>query len=68
MKEDIDYEQLYYDEVYENRKLKNRIVELENEIQDLNICRTKKNIDLQKYIMLQIGRRNNGKTSTKKKI
>ena len=54
MKEDIDYEQLYYDEVYENRKLKNRIVELENEIQDLNICRTKKNIDLQKYIMLQI--------------
>ncbi len=68
MKEDIDYEQLYYDEVYENRKLKNRIVELENEIQDLNICRTKKNIDLQKYIMLQIERRNNGQTSTKKKI
>lgn len=68
MKEDIDYEQLYYDEVYENRKLKNRIVELENEIQDLNICRTKKNIDLQKYIMLQMGRRNDGKTSTKKKI
>lgn len=68
MKEDIDYEQLYYDEVYENRKLKNRIVELENEIQDLNICRTKKNIDLQKYIMLQIERRKNGQTSTKKKI
>nr|DAM85451.1 MAG TPA: hypothetical protein [Caudoviricetes sp.] len=68
MKKDIDYEQLYYDEVYKNRKLQNRIVELENEIQDLNICRTKKNIDLQKYIMLQIGRRNNGKTSTKKKI
>ena len=67
MKEDIDYEQLYYDEVYENRKLKNRIVELENEIQDLNICRTKKNIDLQKYIMLQMGRRDNGKTSSKKK-
>lgn len=62
MKEDIDYEQLYYDEVYENRKLKNRIVELENEIQDLNICRTKKNIDLQKYIMLQIERRNNEKS------
>lgn len=68
MKKDIDYEQLYYDEVYKNRKLQNRIVELENEIQDLNICRTKKNIDLQKYIMLQIGRRNNGKTSTKKKV
>lgn len=68
MKKDIDYEQLYYDEVYKNRKLQNRIVELENEIQDLNICRTKKNIDLQKYIMLQVGRRNNGQTSTKKKI
>ena len=68
MKEDIDYEQLYYDALYENRKLKNRIVELENEIQDLNICRTKKNINLQKYIMLQVERRNNGQTSTKKKI
>lgn len=68
MKEDIDYEQLYYDEVYKNRKLQNRIVKLENEIQDLNICRTKKNIDLQKYIMLQVERRSNGKTSTKKKI
>ncbi len=65
--ENKDYEQLYYDEVYENRKLKNRITELENEIQDLNICRTKKNIDLQKYIMLQMGRRDNGKTSSKKK-
>ena len=64
--ENKDYEQLYYDEVYENRKLKNRIIELENEIQDLNICRTKKNINLQKYIMLQMGRRNNGETSTKK--
>lgn len=64
--ENKDYEQLYYDEVYENRKLKNRITELENEIQDLNICRTKKNIDLQKYIMLQMGRRDNGKTSSKK--
>ena len=68
MKEDIDYEQLYYDEVYKNRKLQNRIVELENEIQDLNICRTKKNIDLQKSIMLQVERRSNGNTSTKKKI
>ncbi len=68
MKEDIDYEQLYYDAIYENRQLKNRIIELENEIQDLNICRTKKNIDLQKYIVLQMGRRNNGETSTKKKI
>ena len=68
MEKDVDYEQLYYDELYENKKLKNRIKELENEIQDLNICRTKRNIDLQKYIMLQRERRKNGKTSTKKKI
>lgn len=68
MKEEIDYEQLYYDAIYENRKLKNRIIELENEIQDLNICRTKRNIDLQKYILVQMERRKNGKTSTKKKI
>ena len=66
MKEEIDYEQLYYDAIYENRKLKNRITELENEIQDLNICRTKRNIDLQKYILVQMERRKNGKTSTKK--
>lgn len=68
MKKNIDYEQLYYDEIYENRKLKNKITELENEIQDLNICRTKRNVDLQKYILLQIGRRKSGETSTKKKI
>ena len=68
MEKDVDYEQLYYDELYENKKLKNRIKELENEIQDLNICRTKRNIDLQKYNMLQMERRKNGKTSTKKKI
>lgn len=68
MEKDVDYEQLYYDELYENKKLKNRIKELENEIQDLNICRTKRNIDLQKYIMLQMERRKNGKTSTKRKI
>lgn len=68
MEKNIDYEQLYYDAIYENRKLKNRITELENEIQDLNICRTKRNIDLQKYILVQVERRKNGKTSTKKKI
>lgn len=52
MGKDIDYEQLYYDAIYENKQLKNKITELENEIQDLNICRTKKNIDLQKYIII----------------
>lgn len=60
MEKDIDYEQLYYDAMYENRKLKEKITELENEIQDLNICRTKRNIDLQQYIMLQIKRKNKG--------
>lgn len=68
MKKNIDYEQLYYDAIYENRKLKQKIEQLESEIQDLNICRTKRNVDLQKYIMLQIERRKNGETSTKKKI
>lgn len=60
-----DYEQLYYDAIYENRKLKQKIEELENEIQDMNICRTKRNIDLQKYIMLQMERRKNGKEKKK---
>ncbi len=57
MSKNIDYEQLYYDAIYENRKLKNKIIELENEINDLNSCRTKKNINLQKYIILQAKRR-----------
>ena len=59
--ENKDYEQLYYDQVYENRQLKNKIIELENEIEDLNRCRTKRNIDLQKYILLQVERRKNEK-------
>lgn len=54
MDNNIDYEQLYYDAIYENRKLIKRINELENEIQEINSCRTKRNIDLQKYILLQL--------------
>lgn len=61
MKSEADYEQLYYDAIYENRKLKQIIENLENEIQDINMCRTKKNVDLQKYIMLQMERRKSGK-------
>ena len=57
MSKNIDYEQLYYDAIYENRKLKNKIIELENEINDLNSCITKKNINLQKYIILQAKKR-----------
>lgn len=64
--ENKDYEQLYYDAIYENRQLKNKITELESEIEDLNICRTKRNIDLQKYLLLQMDRRKNGKTSTER--
>lgn len=63
--QDKDYEQLYYDAIYENRKLKQRIEELENEIQDINICRTKRNVDLQKYIVIQMERRRNGKEKKK---
>ena len=56
--ENKDYEQLYYDVLYENRQLKNKIKELENEIEDLNRCRSKKNINLQKYLLLIIKRKN----------
>lgn len=49
-----DYEQLYYDELYKNKKLEDRVQELEQEIVDINLCRTKKNVDLQKYIIMQI--------------
>ena len=31
MEKDIDYEQLYYDAMYENRKLKDKITELEKQ-------------------------------------
>ena len=63
-----DYEQLYYDQVYENRKLKNKILELENEIEDLNRCRTKRNIDLQKYLLLQMERWKNASITNKKEM
>lgn len=56
-----DYEQLYYDEVYKNRKLENKIAKLETELNEINICRTKRNIDLQKYILLQIQKFRNSK-------
>ena len=53
MKNEADYEQLYYDAIYENKKLKQKIKQLEDEIQEINICRTNKNIDLQQYLLLQ---------------
>lgn len=68
MKSEADYEQLYYDAIYENRKLKQRIEQLENELEDINSCRTKKNVDLQKYIMLQIERKKNGIYQNNRKV
>ena len=54
MKKEADYEQLYYDAINENRKLKNKIKILETEIQEINTSRTKRNIDLQKYLYIQV--------------
>ena len=54
MKKEADYEQLYYDAINENRKLKNKIKILETEIQEINASRTKRNIDLQKYLYIQV--------------
>lgn len=51
-----DYEQLYYDLLYENKMLKNKVFELQNEINDLNRSRTNKNINLQKYLISQLKR------------
>lgn len=48
-----DWEQLYYDELYKNKKLENEIKALKEEIQEINLCRTKRNVDLQEYIMQQ---------------
>ena len=54
MEKEADYEQLYYDMLNENRKLKNEIKLLKTEIQEINATRTKRNIDLQKYLYIQI--------------
>ena len=51
-----DYEQLYYDELYKNKKLENENKALKEEIQEINLCRTKRNVDLQEYIMSQFKR------------
>lgn len=45
--ENIDYEQLYYDSLYEIRKRNEEIKYLKDEIMQL---KSKKTIDLQKYI------------------
>lgn len=47
MKKNIDYEQLYYDSLYEIRKKDEEIRYLKDEVTQL---KNKKTIDLQKYI------------------
>lgn len=54
-----DYEQLYYDAQYEIRKLKERIRFLEEQINEFNLSRNKRNIDLQKYLFLELNRYKN---------
>lgn len=51
-----DYEQLYYDSQYEIRKLKRKIMYLEDTISEMNLSRNKNNIDLQAYIIKEMTR------------
>jgi cell division septum initiation protein DivIVA len=48
-----DYEQLYYDLLIENRKLKQRIEELESDLEIVN-KRDKKKINLKKEILKEL--------------
>ena len=48
-----DYEQLYYDLLIENRKLKKRIEELESDLEIVN-KRDKKKINLKKEILKEL--------------
>lgn len=64
---DKDYEQLYYDSQYEIRKLKEKINFLEEQINEFNLSRSKRNIDLQKYIFLELSRYKNLKINRRNK-
>lgn len=64
---DKDYEQLYYDSQYEIRKLKEKINFLEEQINEFNLSRSKRNIDLQKYIFLELNRYKNLKINGRNK-
>lgn len=48
-----DYEQLYYDLLFENRKLKKRIEELEDDLEIVN-KRDKRKINLKKEILKEL--------------
>ena len=52
----VDYEQLYYDSQYENKKLKDKVRYLEDTINEMNLSRNRNNIDLQAYIIKEITR------------
>ena len=56
MENKIDYEQLYYDQVYKNRKLKKENEILKDIINGLNVFEGEKNKKLSKYIIKEITR------------
>nr|DAO96568.1 MAG TPA: hypothetical protein [Caudoviricetes sp.] len=51
-----DYEQMYYDSLYEIKQLKKKIKYLEDTIYEMNLSRNKNNINLQAYIIKEISR------------
>ena len=52
----VDYEQLYYDSQYENKKLKDKVKFLEDTITEMNLSRNRNNINLQGYIINEMKR------------
>ena len=56
MKNKVDYEQLYYDKVYENRKIKQENNMLKDVIKEINNLKGKKYQDLKKYLIKEIVR------------
>lgn len=50
----MDYEQLYYDNQYEIKKLKQENDLLKDIIAELNTGRSNRNIYLQKYIIMEL--------------
>lgn len=52
----VDYEQLYYDSQYENKKLKDKVRYLKDTINEMNLSRNRNNIDLQAYIIKEMTR------------
>lgn len=55
----MDYEQKYYDLLYENRKLQNEIDNLKSEIEAYNIIDKYGKSGLVKYVICEITKRRN---------